>query len=275
MDCIRIRNLEVFANHGVLKEENTLGQKFIICADMYLDLRPSGKSDDIAKSVHYGDVCRLICDFMSQNTYYLIEAVAEELAKRLLLTFDRIIGVELEIKKPWAPIGLHLEEVSVKISRKWHDVYLSLGSNVGDLSENINEAVKRLNADDDIRVIKVSGLIKTKPYGNTEQGDFLNGAAHIRTIYAPSELLKCINEIESLGGRNRKKEVRWGPRTIDIDILLYDDLIMDTEELIIPHVDMINRDFVLKPLSEIARYLRHPVYNMTISQLLDRLSADK
>ena len=267
MDCIRIRNLEVFGHHGVYREENKLGQKFIVCADLYMDTRTAGLSDDIEQSVNYGEVCKLIDKHMREKTFYLIEAAAEDLAKAILLKFDRIERVELEVKKPWAPIGLPIEEVSVKIDRKWHDAYIGLGSNMGDKWDNINEALKKMSLDDDIKVMEVSTLIETRPYGYEEQDDFLNGAVHITTLYSPSELLKCLSEFENLAGR--KREIHWGPRTLDLDILFYDDIILDTRELTIPHFDMINRDFVLKPLNEIAPWLRHPVLNKTVAQLYD------
>ena len=91
----------------------------------------------------------------------------------------------------------------------------------------------------------------------------------MRTLLTPEELLDCLHEIEAAAGRVRT--LRWGPRTLDLDILLYDDLILDTEDLHIPHIDMQNRDFVLKPLAQIAPYKRHPVLNRTIGQLEEEL----
>ncbi|MCR4807318.1 MAG: 2-amino-4-hydroxy-6-hydroxymethyldihydropteridine diphosphokinase [Lachnospiraceae bacterium] len=269
MDCIEIKNLEVYGYHGVYEEEKKLGQKFVVCADLYLDTRPAGLADDLSLSVHYGEVCKFINDFMSTKTYYLIEAAAEELAKNILLNYSHVNGLKLKIMKPWAPIGLHLDEVSVTIERSWHDAYISIGSNVGRKRDNIDIAIKRLQSDDDIRLIKRSSLIETTPYGFKDQDDFLNGALHIKTLYTPYELLKCLNEIELLGDRTR--DIKWGPRTIDLDILFYDDLILDSEELTIPHVDMQHREFVLKPLNEIAPNLRHPLLNKTIGNLLGEL----
>lgn len=270
MDSIRINNLEVFGHHGVFEEETKLGQKFVVSAELFMDLRQAGLSDDLTMSVHYGEVCRAINDFMKEKNYYLIEAAAEDMAKMLLIRFDKLSGLKLEIKKPWAPIGLHLEEVSVNIERGWHDVYLGLGSNMGDRKANIENALLRMEDDDDIKVCEVSGLINSKPYGYTDQDDFLNGAAHIKTLYTPSELLRCVNQIEALAGRTR--DIKWGPRTLDIDILFYDNMTIDTENLTVPHADMKNRDFVLKPLNEIAPWLRHPVYNMTVREMLNELS---
>ncbi|MBR5766774.1 MAG: 2-amino-4-hydroxy-6-hydroxymethyldihydropteridine diphosphokinase [Lachnospiraceae bacterium] len=271
MDCIRIRNLEVFGHHGVYEEENKLGQKFVVCADIFVDLRTAGLNDEMSQSINYGDICMFMNDFMRENTYYLIEAAAEQMARALLLKFDKVLSIKLTIKKPWAPIGLPLEEVAVQIERGWHDVYIGLGSNMGDKKDYIVEAVKRMGQDDDIRIIEKSSLIKTKPYGKTDQPDFLNGVVHIKTIYTPSELLVCMNELETLAGR--KREEHWGPRTLDLDILFYDDLMIDSKDLTIPHYDIKNRDFVLKPLCELAPWLRHPVTKKTVREMLDELSA--
>ena len=271
MDSIRINNLEVFGNHGVFEEETKLGQKFVVNAELFMDLRQAGLSDDLTMSVHYGEVCASINDFMKEKTYYLIEAAAEDMAKMLLLKYERIERLILEIKKPWAPIGLHLDEVAVSIERGWHDAYIGLGSNMGNRKEYIENSLMRMEDDDDIIVCEVSDLITTKPYGRTDQEDFLNGVAHIRTLYTPAELLRCVNQIETLAGRTR--EIKWGPRTLDLDILFYDNEVIDSRNLTIPHYDIQNRDFVLKSLNEIAPWLRHPVLNKTVSELMNELSS--
>lgn len=109
----------------------------------------------------------------------------------------------------------------------------------------------------------------TEPYGGVEQDDFLNACLILKTLISPEELLEKLHEIEKEA--HRERIIRWGPRTLDLDILLYDDLVMENDELIIPHVEMHMRDFVLKPLSEIAPNVRHPIYKKTISQLLKEL----
>ncbi|MBR3025180.1 MAG: dihydroneopterin aldolase, partial [Oscillospiraceae bacterium] len=131
MDIIKIKNLEVFSNHGVLKEENVLGQKFLISADIYLDTREAGTTDDLNKSVNYSEICHLVKNIMENNTFKLIETAAEKLATAILLAYGLIKKIVLEVKKPWAPILLPLEYVSVTVERKWHNVFLSLGSNMG------------------------------------------------------------------------------------------------------------------------------------------------
>lgn len=266
MDKIHIKNLEVFARHGVFPEENVLGQKFVVSAVLYTSTREAGRTDDLAKSIHYGEVSRFITEFMEQNTFQLLETAAERLAEELLLNTERLEKIRLEIKKPWAPVGLPLETVSVEIERGWHTAYIALGSNLGDKEANLRLGVEGLRSTRGCRVEAVSDFLVTAPYGGVEQDDFLNGAMKIRTLLTPHELLERLHEIEQEAKRERV--VRWGPRTLDLDILLYDDLILDEEDLHIPHIEMYKRDFVLKPLCQIAPYARHPVYNRTAAELL-------
>ena len=273
MDKIHIKNLEVFARHGIFPEENVLGEKFVVSAVLYTSSREAGRADDLAESIHYGEVSRFITEFMEQNTFQLLETAAERLAEELLLNTERLEKIRLEIKKPWAPVGLPLETVSVGIERGWHTAYIALGSNLGDKEANLRLGVEGLRSTRGCRVEAVSDFLVTAPYGGVEQDDFLNGAMKIRTLLTPHELLERLHEIEQEAKRERV--VRWGPRTLDLDILLYDDLILDEEDLHIPHIEMYKRDFVLKPLCQIAPYARHPVYNRTAAQLLPHLERVK
>lgn len=265
MDKISIKNLEVFANHGVFTEETQLGQKFLINITLYTDTRPAGKSDELLQSIHYGEVSHFAVRFLKENTYKLIESAAEHLAEAILLNFPLAHQVTIEIKKPWAPIGLPLEYVSVEITRSWHTAYLSFGSNLGDKEAYIRKGIEELSSFSDCKVDEVSTLIVTKPYGMTEQDDFVNGCLKMRTLCTPEELLEHLHDVEQHA--DRKRLIHWGPRTLDLDILLYDQEIIQTKDLIIPHTDMIHRGFVLEPLCEIAPYLMHPLYHKTMSQL--------
>lgn len=268
-DKIRIKNLEVFGNHGVFPEENKLGQKFLVNAVLYTSTREAGKTDDLTKSIHYGEVSHFITKYMMEHTFQLIESVAEQLAKALLLQFEHLKWIDLEIQKPWAPIGLPLESVSVEISRGWHQAFVATGSNLGDRGEYIRKGIEAIKACEDCVVEKESELIVTKPYGVTEQPDFLNGMLQIKTLFSPMELLHKLNEIEAAANRERK--MHWGPRTLDMDIIFYDDLVLDTTELTIPHVDMQNRKFVLEPLAELASWYRHPIFGKTVKEMLEEL----
>lgn len=265
-DEIHIENLEFFARHGVFPEETKLGQKFIVSLTMYMNTRKAGKSDNLEVSVDYGAVSHFITDYMKENTFLLIEAAAENLVRELLLHFPLVKGIDLELKKPWAPIGLPVEYASVKISRFWHRAYLGMGSNLGDKKGYLDQAVEKIKEDPECVVEKVSQYLVTEPYGGVEQDDFLNACMVVRTLLSPEELLDKLHEIEQEA--HRERIIHWGPRTLDLDILMYDDLMMESDDLIIPHIEMDKREFVLKPLCEIAPNLRHPILKKTVSQLL-------
>ncbi len=132
MDIINIVDLEVYAYHGVLPEEKEKGQFFYINAALCTDTRKAGMTDDLNSTVDYGSVCEFINDFVRNNVYNLIETVAEQLAQAILLNFEGVENILLEIRKPSAPINLVFNTVSVNIERGWHEAYIAFGSNVGD-----------------------------------------------------------------------------------------------------------------------------------------------
>jgi len=146
-------------------------------------------------------------------------------------------------------------------------VYLSLGSNVGDRAAQLRDAQARLGADG--RVTEVSSFYETEPVEFTQQPWFLNCALALETSKTPQQLMAAILGIEEKMGRRRVQ--KKGPRSIDIDILLFDDTITDSAELTIPHPALQQRRFVLEPLAEIAPEVLHPVLNKTIRELRDAL----
>ena len=119
-DKIRIEELEVYAHHGVYPEENEKGQHFYVNATLYTNTRPAGLADDLSLSTNYGEVCQFITEFMQQHTFQLIETVAERTAYEVLQHFPLVQGLDLEIRKPEAPIPLPFGSVSVAIHREWH-----------------------------------------------------------------------------------------------------------------------------------------------------------
>lgn len=162
-----------------------------------------------------------------------------------------------------------MKTVAVEITRGWHTAYIAFGSNMGDKKKYLDNAIQGLRDMKEIVVEKVSEYLVTEPYGDVEQDEFLNGALRVRTLLSPEELLDRLHVLEQAA--DRKRIIHWGPRTLDLDILFYDQEIIDMPDLHIPHIDLHNRDFVLVPMNQIAPYLRHPVLNQTISQLLDSL----
>ncbi len=265
-DQIIVEDLQIYAHHGVYRQENEKGQNFYISAVLDTDTRAAGMADDLGLSTNYGVVCRFLHTFLTEHTYKLIETAAEKASEALLLQFPYVRQVTMEVKKPEAPITVPFGSVSVKITRGWHRVYIACGSNIGDRRAHLSAAVDALLMDKRCRVLRVSDWVETTPYGGVEQADYLNGVLSIETLYTPEELLEVLQGIEKAEARERKE--RWGPRTLDLDILLYEGRLMDTDKLTIPHKDMQNRDFVLKPLSQIAPYERHPVFNKAVVELL-------
>lgn len=147
-------------------------------------------------------------------------------------------------------------------------VHIGIGSNMGDRQANCRNAIERLK-DKGIVIKKASSMYETKPWGLEEQPDFINMAVEAETGLSPEELLKTLKEVEKEMGR--KETVRWGPRIIDLDILFYDDIVINMEHLHIPHPLLHKRDFVLLPLSEIAPDKIHPVLKKNIRQLKEEL----
>lgn len=269
MDEIKITGLKVFAHHGVFPEETANGQDFYVNAVLFLDCKPAGMKDDLTKSVHYGEVSHFITRFLQEHTYQLIETAAEQTVKALLLEYPLIEKVRFELCKPHAPIGLPFENVSVTIKRGWHTVYVAVGSNMGDKETYMKEGIRELGAMPEIQIEKVSDFIVTKPYGGVKQDDFVNGAIRLRTLFTPHELLEALHLVEQHA--NRERIIHWGPRTLDLDIIFYDDIVYEDDDLIIPHVDMVNRDFVLKPLLELCPNKRHPLLGKTVTQMYGEL----
>lgn len=148
-------------------------------------------------------------------------------------------------------------------------VFLSMGSNVGDRRGNLTEAVRRLNSDEDIQIVKESGIYVTKPIGGPPQEDYLNGVLKVRTSVPPSRFLGKLKTIEKNMGRVRR--MRNHPRIIDIDILFFDEVVLKSEILTIPHPRMHERYFVLKGLAEIAPEIIHPTIGKTAAELLQNV----
>lgn len=146
--------------------------------------------------------------------------------------------------------------------------YIALGSNLGDKEKNLRRALLLLTQQG-VEVVRVSSFLSTEPYGVTDQPQFLNAVACVRTSLAPLALLNVLLATELAMGRVRLRH--WGERNIDLDLLLYEDVVLDTPRLHLPHHDMQNRDFVLLPLAEIAPELKHPTLQKTIWELKENL----
>ena len=265
MEQILVQGLQVFGYHGVYEQEKEEGQTFLVNCVMDTSFASAIHSDDVGETVDYGTVCLFIKKYFEEKAYDLLEKVADELATSIMYAFPGIEKIQIQITKPNAPIPMEFESVGVRVEKKWHKVALAIGSNMGDKEKYLTDALETLIANPDIRNVIVSDYIETEPYGYVDQDKFLNGAVTLETLLSAEDLLIFLHEIEAKA--ERKREIHWGPRTLDMDILLYDDVCMHTKELTIPHIDMCNRMFVLEPLMQIAPGLVHPVRRRTIYDL--------
>ena len=273
MDKIEIRDLECFCHHGMLKEETALGQKFLVSVSLYTDTRRAGTHDDLTFSVDYAEVSHFVYDMMKNTEYKLVEAVAERIAREVLLRYRVLDAVEVRIKKPWAPILLPMDTVALTIKREWVPIYVGVGSKIGNRRKYIDDAFAGIRNDRYCRKAYMSKIIETKPYGYEDQDSFLNGVICFETLYSPAELLSFLQRLEQEGKRSRESEIHWGPRTIDLDILFYGDEIIQKRDLIIPHKEINLRRFVLEPLYEVAPFKIHPVFGKTVAELFSELMA--
>ncbi|PIH03130.1 2-amino-4-hydroxy-6-hydroxymethyldihydropteridine diphosphokinase [Clostridium combesii] len=149
-----------------------------------------------------------------------------------------------------------------------HTAYVAFGSNIGEKESYIKRALEKIE-ERGMKIIKVSSIYETEPYGVLDQDSFFNGVVKIETNLTPEDLIGELLHIEKQ--LDRVRERRWGPRTIDLDIIFYDDLIINEKDLVIPHKDMENREFVLKPLCDIDENFIHPVLKKSVRQLYDEL----
>ena len=269
MDKIHIKDLEIIGFHGAIPEEKVLGQKFVLSFELDVDLRQAGKNDDLTKTVHYGELAQKVEEEFTKTSYDLIEKAAEEICEFVLLNYPLVKKVKLLLKKPWAPTRKHVEYVAVEIERKWNKVYIAAGSNLGDKEETLKEAIDKIDKRKDCVVTKVSNFYTTDPVGYEDQDQFVNCVFEINTLQTPSELMDTLLEVEK--DFKRERIIRWGPRTLDLDIIFYNDIISYDEHILIPHPRAHERQFVMKPMCDINPYYVHPIYRKRVMDITSEL----
>ena len=254
---------------GVLEREKKEGQYFYITATMEMNLKGAGTTDKIENTVNYDLVVQTIISSFTETVNDTIEAAAEQVIEAVMSEFPLIQTLTVKVSKPNAPVDADFENIYVELTRSRHRVFLSIGSNLGDREGYLDMAIEEIDRDASVEIKKISSIIETEPYGPVEQPNFLNGVIELETYLDPDEFLSVICDIENEAGRERI--IHWGPRTLDIDIIMFDDMIINTDSLIIPHPEMQNREFVLKPMAEIAPHIIHPVFRKSVAQLYEEL----
>lgn len=261
---ILIRGLEVNARHGVLAEEKLTPQPFIFDADLYADFFSAADDDNLDGTVNYAKACDILVNTATENSYNLIETLAFSGIYALFEEFN-LKKARITVYKPQAPVKHKFGTVGVTVTAEKERVYLSLGSSLGDKKNHLDAAIAMLSRTRGIKVKKISSYMETEPYGGVAKNGFLNCAVEIETILTPRQLLEKIHGIERACGRVRT--VRWGDRTLDIDIIFFGRKIVEDDDLQIPHPEYSKRSFVLAPLKEIAPDFVCPFLHKKIKDL--------
>lgn len=248
-DRIEVTGVRGWGRHGVLPEETRLGQQFVADLVLHVDTAAAGRADALARTVNYAEVAAVAREEIEGEAVALVETLAERLAARVLTTVGHplVRRVEVTIHKPAAPVGLPVDDVRVRIVRTAApvDAVLAVGTNLGEREEHLARALDQLGAAPGVEVAWTSPVVETEPVGGVEQDRFLNAVIGVRTSLAPFALLAVCHRLER--DARRERLVRWGPRTLDVDVIAYGEIVLDDEELTLPHPRAHERAFVLEP----------------------------
>lgn len=253
---IILKDLKYQSHIGVFDFEKEQGQTFIVDLVLELGFIEAAEQDDLNKTINYGEIFSILEDYFADSKVDLLEFACNEIIEKLLNFDQKIISVDLTLKKPQAPIDGDFEYMAVRQHRKRKNlVYLSLGSNLNQPVKQLDDAVEYLKQITGISHFRCSSYISTKPWGKPDQPEFINAAVEFEYEGTPFELLKQCQHIENKMGRNRSE--KWGPRLIDIDIIFFGDLEINHPDLVIPHPYYRERDFVMNPILELKRSIYH------------------
>jgi dihydroneopterin aldolase/2-amino-4-hydroxy-6-hydroxymethyldihydropteridine diphosphokinase len=255
LDQIRLLGIRTRGHPGVFEHERRDGQDFVVDVVLHLDTRPAAAHDDLTRTVHYGELATAVADAVRADPVDLVETLAARIAGICLR--DRLVqAADVTVHKPDAPVTEDFADVVVSIRRhraelldavptRPVDAVLALGTNLGDRTATLRSAVAALGGTDGIELVGVSPVVETDPVGGPEQPDYLNAVVLVATTLSPRGLLAAAHEVEDRHGRERQE--RWGPRTLDVDVVDYDGLEIVADDLHLPHPRAAERAFVLAP----------------------------
>lgn len=253
-DRIALHGVSARGHHGVLDFEKRDGQTFLVDVTMWCDLQRAGRTDELCATVNYAEVADAVVARITGPSFDLIERLAEVIADDVL-GHDLVDSVEVVVHKPEAPVGQPFTDVQVCVQRVGGaHVAIALGSNLGDRGQTLAAAVDALRALPGLTVTAVSSIVETDPVGGPDQPPYLNAVAVGRATVPPAELLAALHGIEADHGRVR--EVRWGARTLDLDLLQYGtpggsrEVLSDDPALLLPHPRAHERAFVVVPWAD-------------------------
>ena len=250
MDKITLSKMEFEGHTGCLDFEKTDGQKFIVSLDLFVERIRGCYTDELADTIDYANIFEVTKEVVTSDSGNLIEALAQKISDAVLKADNRICKVQVTVSKPQAPVKGIFETMEVSIERRRKEfVILSIGSNLGDREANILAAEEALQAIPGNEGFRFASIYETEPVGLEDQPYFLNTCVGFYTDIEPFDLLDKIHVIEN--DLHRRREIHWGPRTIDIDIIFYGDEVIMKPELTIPHPRWYLRSFVTVPLREL------------------------
>ncbi|HRW19825.1 MAG TPA: 2-amino-4-hydroxy-6-hydroxymethyldihydropteridine diphosphokinase [Dermatophilaceae bacterium] len=255
LDEIRLLGVRGTGHHGVFEHERRDGQTFLVDVVLSLDLGPAGRTDALADTVHYGELAEAVVRRIEGEPYDLIESLAARIAEDTLLD-ARVAAVEVTVHKPQAPISVPFGDVQVVVRReRGVPVVVAIGANLGDPLATLTAAVRALGELRGFTRVAVSPLVESDPVGGVAQAAYLNGVVLGRWAGSPRELLRELHAIEHRHGRTR--ELRWGPRTLDLDLVQFgmpgsaEERLSTDADLLLPHPRAAERAFMLAPWSAV------------------------
>lgn len=270
---ILIDGYELTGCHGVNPEEKSLPQRFVFSAQLDFDLTEAAETDDVDKTVSYAAVCKVIKAFFGESSRDLVETLALGAARRIMLAFPRLVRAAVTVAKPDAPMKGKFDSVGVTAEVKRSVAYVGMGSSLGDRHAYLDKAKELIREDPLVLSVRESARTETAPYGGAAKNAFINSALRVETLHTSEGLLGLLMRVERECGRTR--EVHWGDRTLDLDLLLFGDEVRSEGDLILPHPEMTRREFVLAPLADIAPHAVHPLSGKRVSELLSELLPER
>lgn len=270
---ILIDGYELTGCHGVNPEEKVEPQRFVFSAQLDFDLTEAAETDDVDKTVSYAAVCKVIKAFFGESSRDLVETLALGAARRIMLAFPRLVRAAVTVAKPDAPMKGKFDSVGVTAEVKRSVAYVGIGSSLGDRHAYLDKAKELIREDPLVLSVSESARTETAPYGGAAKNAFINSALRVETLHTPEGLLGLLMRVERECGRTR--EVHWGDRTLDLDLLLFGDEVRSEGDLILPHPEMTRREFVLAPLADIAPHAVHPLCGKRVSELLSELLPER
>lgn len=252
-DRISLLGVRARGFHGVLADEKRDGQEFVVDVVLHVDLAPAGRTDDLALTINYAEVGADVVARIEGSSLDLIESLAEQVAGDALAR-PGVRSVEVTVHKPSAPVGVPFGDVAVSVTRtRAVPVVIALGANLGDAAATLQAAIDDLG--DAVRTVRRAPFVTTDPVGGPDQPRYTNTVLVGTTALDPRTLLERLHAVEARHGRVR--EVRWGARTLDLDLVQYgdpargDDVVSDDPTLTLPHPRAHERGFVLQPWSRV------------------------